>query len=140
MAKKPENWYKQSGIIPFKICKGKLEILLIGSRKNKRWIIPKGIVDEGLAPKESALKEAYEEAGIKGEIVTENMWEFAYNKWDGLCYVKVFLMKVSNQLDEWPEIFRKRKWFSIKSAVEKVDNPDLKEIILMAGNELKYIE
>ncbi|MEX0281919.1 MAG: NUDIX hydrolase [Arenibacterium sp.] len=44
---------------------GKREYLLITSRDTRRWIIPKGWPVRGLDSHEAALKEAWEEAGVK---------------------------------------------------------------------------
>ena len=51
---------------------GGLEILLITSRETQRWIVPKGWPSPGLAPHESAAREALEEAGIVGRISSVN--------------------------------------------------------------------
>ena len=32
------------------------------------WVLPKGIVDRGEAPAETALREAYEETGVRGRL------------------------------------------------------------------------
>jgi 8-oxo-dGTP diphosphatase len=33
------------------------------------WALPKGLIDTGESPSETALREAYEETGIRGELV-----------------------------------------------------------------------
>jgi ADP-ribose pyrophosphatase YjhB (NUDIX family) len=45
-----------------------LEILLVTTRRSKRWIIPKGWPIKGLRPAKSAAREAFEEAGVRGKI------------------------------------------------------------------------
>ena len=45
------------------------KIVLVTSREKKLWILPKGNVEKKLSRKESALLEAYEEAGLKGKIM-----------------------------------------------------------------------
>ena len=42
-------------------------MLLITSRDTGRWVIPKGWPIEGKMCHEAAAREAYEEAGVKGE-------------------------------------------------------------------------
>ena len=69
MPKKPEWYYHQSAVIPYLEKEdGTHHVVLITTRKKKKWTIPKGIVEHELGPEKSALKEAYEEAGIEGEI------------------------------------------------------------------------
>ncbi|MCS7052571.1 MAG: NUDIX hydrolase [Ignavibacterium sp.] len=121
----------QSAVLPFRLNGNDLEILLITSIKKKKWIIPKGYVEFGLTPFESAKKEAYEEAGVIGSNETEEIGEFIAGKNDNSKIVKVFLMKVLNQMDDYPEKnLRKRKWFKIDDAIEIVENESIKNILL----------
>ena len=130
MKSRPEWYYNQSAVIPYKINSGELYVLLISSRKKKKWIIPKGIIEIGMKPEESAVKEAMEEAGVVGIVDDEAIGEYGYDKWGGNCKVKVFPMKVKKELSKWPEdTFRKRKWFPLSEAVNKVDKPEVAEII-----------
>ncbi len=129
MGNVPESFYNQSGVIPFRIKKKKVEILLISSRKNKHWVIPKGVIEEGLNAAESAKKEALEEAGIEGEVFNRSIGSYEYYKWGGTCKVEVFPMKVNKLKDTWLEDFRNRKWFNIDEAKEKINHNKLKELI-----------
>ena len=125
----PDWIYDQSGVIPFRIKKGEIQILLITSRSKKRWVIPKGIIEDYLSPEESAIKEAYEEAGIEGHSITE-MGKYQYNKWNGTCKVKVFLLEVDKEFENWPESwFRKRKWMSVKQAEKNIEEQLLRKMI-----------
>ena len=45
MTEQDISYIEQSGVIPYRIQEGKIEILLITSLKKKRWIIPKGIIE-----------------------------------------------------------------------------------------------
>ena len=125
------DWiYNQSGVIPFRLEKGKVQILLVTSRSRKRWVIPKGIIEPDLSPQESAQKEAYEEAGVSGKICGEAVGTSTYNQWGGPCTVKVFLLEVEKTLEDWSEsYFRTREWMSVEEAVKRVDETELKEII-----------
>lgn len=125
----PSDIFNQSAVIPFKIEKSGIKVLLIKSRKGK-WIIPKGIIENKLTPQESALKEAIEEAGVDGEVLTELIGEYKYSKWGGTCNVKVYLMRVDKELKSWEEdYFRIRKWFNLEKAVKKISKGELSEII-----------
>ena len=55
----------QAGVIAYRIQDGKVRVLLMTSRDTGRWIIPKGNIKPGATPCEVALKEAYEEAGVR---------------------------------------------------------------------------
>ena len=126
MAKKPDYYYNQSGVIPFRINRRRIEILLVRSRKNKKWIIPKGIIESGMTPSRSAEKEAHEEAGAKGKIFRVLLGEYNYKKWGGTCRVKVFAMRVERVLEKWPEdYFRERRWFEFPKAVKNIKGEKL---------------
>jgi 8-oxo-dGTP pyrophosphatase MutT (NUDIX family) len=115
--------------------------MLITSRRRARWIIPKGVIDPGSSPEESALKEAYEEAGIRGEAISGQLGEYEYDKWGGACRVKVYLMRVLNVLDAWPESgARQRLWLSVESASKAVKEQRLKELIVSVPDSLARLK
>ena len=127
---KPDNYFLQSGVIPFRIKDEKLEVLLITSRKKKKWIIPKGIIETGMKPYESAAHEALEEAGVIGEVSKDPVGSYKLKKWDGICEVLVYPMKVENETTQWMEdSFRERKWFSIEGALEVIERNKIKKLI-----------
>ena len=60
---------------------GQDQVLLITSRDTKRWIIPKGWPIDGLSGTETALQEAWEEAGVRADAVyDEPVGQFTYDK------------------------------------------------------------
>ena len=125
----PSNIYDQSAVIPFKVNSNRVKILLIKSRKGK-WIIPKGIIEKGLSPQESALKEAVEEAGVDGIVIEQLIGEYKYEKWGGTCNVKVYAMLVNKEYEKWEEdYFRIRKWFNLEKARAKINNQELVEML-----------
>lgn len=126
------SWnFEQSGVIPYRVVRGKIEVLLITSRKKKKWIIPKGLVENGFTQQESAAKEALEEAGIEGFVHDKDVGEYRFEKWGGICVVKVFLLSVEKIHDTWLEAYvRKRKWFTIREAAESVEREKLRELIM----------
>jgi 8-oxo-dGTP pyrophosphatase MutT (NUDIX family) len=121
--------YQQSAVIPYRTQDGSTEILLIRNRSDKRWIIPKGLIEPGMSAPDSARNEALEEAGIEGTVYPEMVGEYEYEKWGGICKVQVYMMQVEKVLDTWLESFRRRKWVSCKKAVELVSENNLKKII-----------
>ncbi len=60
MSKRPGYFYTQSGVIPIRKRRGKLELLMVTSTNKKRWVIPKGVKEPHLSPRKSAIKEAWE--------------------------------------------------------------------------------
>ena len=57
----------QYGALPYRFAAdGSLEVLIVTTRRTRRWIIPKGWPIHGLTPAKSAAREAFEEAGVRG--------------------------------------------------------------------------
>lgn len=109
--------YQQAAAIPYRILDQKLQVLLISSRNGKKWIIPKGIIEKGDSPETTALKETREEAGVEGQLTNGLIGKFSYQKWGGICKVRVFPLLVSKVLDQWDEDFRERKWVDVSKAL-----------------------
>jgi len=125
-----EGIYRQSGVIPFRVTPQGPKVLLVTSSSGKRWVIPKGIVEEGLEPDESAAQEALEEAGIRGLIHLPSVGSYEYSKWGGTCEVEVFLLEVRETLEHWEEgDVRERRWCTVDEARSLVEEAALKEMI-----------
>lgn len=125
----PDYFYRQSAVIPYRLRKGRIEVLLISSRKRKRWVIPKGVKEPDLSDEDSAAKEALEEAGIEGTVRTPAIGSYKYEKWQGVCKVKVFLMLVTTVHKQWLEQYRDREWVGLAEAAARVTEDKLKRII-----------
>ena len=103
------------------------QVMLLTSRKTRRWVIPKGWPIKERKPAEVASQEAYEEAGLIGQIVGKRpLGSFHYGKLIGKkvvrCQVRVFLFQVERQLDDWPEKSeRETQWFEASEAARLVD-------------------
>lgn len=119
---RPAYYYTQSAVLPFRWRDGALEVLLIGSSSNRHWSLPKGIVEPGLSPQASALKEAGEEAGIRGAIADVAPGRYRQAKWGASCEVTLFAMRVDAEQPEHDreEPHRARRWMAPEEAAEAV--------------------
>lgn len=129
MAVKPGYFCRQSGVIPYRERKGELEILLITSRNKRRWIIPKGIIEHDFSARNSAAKEALEEAGVKGSVQSKPLGIYRHRKWGRTCTVKVYPMLVTRIFKVWEEADRDRKWVSLEKALKLVSDGGLKRVM-----------
>jgi len=114
--------------------------MLITSRETRRWIIPKGWAENGIEPHVVAAKEAYEEAGVVGEIGTEPIATYRYQKLlpkgrACSCKVQVFSLAVTRQLDNWPERNQRDTcWLTPAEAAMQVEEGGLVRLLLtLAG-------
>ena len=125
----------QVGALAWRYSGGGREVLLISSRDTGRWVIPKGWPIKGLSLAQSAAREAYEEAGLGGQVSKSPIGEFEYGKRldNGSvqpCKVDVFALEQMIQHQAWPEQGqRKLQWFPVAEAAEAVQEPGLKTII-----------
>ncbi len=79
---------------------------------------------------DSAAKEAWEEAGIEGNVIAQSLGWYSYDKWHGTCAVEVFPMEVTTELTDWPEAeTRRREWLSLNQAAERLDHEHLRAIL-----------
>ena len=63
---------QQAAVIPYRIRKERVEVALVTTSGGKRWIVPKGSVDDGEHPRDAAIREAEEEAGLIGVVRRES--------------------------------------------------------------------
>jgi len=129
MPVKPGYYYHQSGVVPYRVRKGELEVLLVTARGKRNWIIPKGIIEPDFSARNSAAKEALEEAGVTGPVGSHPLGVYQQNKWGRACYIKVYPMQVTRIYKVWKEDDRKRQWLPLKKALKLVGNDGLKRLL-----------
>jgi len=105
-----------------------LEILLITSRKRKKWILPKGNPINALTNAQSAQQEAYEEAGVRGNVdeecigivqTTKNLGNGFRSKID----LHIYALLVTSMEENFPEKGqRKTEWLPINQAIKRYDD------------------
>jgi 8-oxo-dGTP pyrophosphatase MutT (NUDIX family) len=105
-------------------------ICLVTSRSGKRWVVPKGCLEPGKTAGQTALQEAWEEAGLLGVLEQEPVGSYLYEKSGNLYHVTVFVMQVTRAAARWPENSeRQRSWLPPMKARLRIDRPGLRRII-----------
>jgi 8-oxo-dGTP pyrophosphatase MutT (NUDIX family) len=128
----------QAAVIAFRRRKKGVEVCLLRNRGSSKWKIPKGFVDPGETPPQSALKEASEEAGLKGGIVGESIGSYEYEKWGLDLNVSVYLMDVSDERDDWEESgLRERHWVSLEEALDLLKKHPVHPLLDAAKNKIE---
>ncbi len=119
-------WVNQSAVIP--VLDGR--VCMITSSNRRRWVFPKGQIDPGHTPGETALVEAWEEAGLVGSLDPEPLGNYVYEKYKTPHHVLVYRLRVVEVLADWPEkSFRERAWLSPAAALERIEEPALRELV-----------
>jgi 8-oxo-dGTP pyrophosphatase MutT (NUDIX family) len=100
-----------------------LEFKLVRTKAG-RWTLPKGHIEEGEQPWQAAEREALEEAGVRGRIMTEPFALYPHEKHtrDGRrveLTVAAYLLEVESDSDT-PEPWRDPTWFPPEQASQKL--------------------
>jgi phosphohistidine phosphatase len=129
---------RQACALPYRWCGGEPEFCLITSR-NGGWGFPKGIIEHGDTPEETALKEAHEEAGLHGVLESESLGQFEYSKWGCDLTVEVYLMRVTSADDRWPEAaWRRRCWWPAAEANRRIRRKAFRAFLAIASQQLGH--
>jgi phosphohistidine phosphatase len=111
--------YQQAAVIPYRIRNKRVEIALVTTFKGKSWIVPKGWIDDGERPRDAALREAEEEAGLRGVVARKPLGRYRHVKSKGRRHVEVYPMRVTEVLEHWLEDrFRRRRWMRVRDAAD----------------------
>ncbi len=129
---------KEVGAFVYQLDEGCLKLVLINNRKQTRWILPKGQLDEELSDKEVALEEVYEEAGIIGMVDKKfPIKVIHYTSSTGLVELHVYTMQIAYMLNQWPEeYFRQRVMVDVDVAQLMVRKKALGELITQLSVEI----
>jgi 8-oxo-dGTP pyrophosphatase MutT (NUDIX family) len=136
------NEFSSGGVV-FRKSPGGPEVAL-ASRRTKRgslaWGLPKGIVEEGEEPSETAVREVEEETGLVAEI-REPLGDISYwYVWNGVRVrkkVSFYLMEavggdVANHDHEMEEV----RWFPLPEAGRKASFRGEQDVIRKAASAL----
>ena len=105
-------------------------ICLITSSSGKRWLLPKGNLEQGDKLQQTALQEAWEEAGLVGTLRNTPVGEYRYEKLGRIHRVAVFRMKVTKVKRDWPERNRRRRrWLRPGRAMDQIEDTQLRKIV-----------
>ncbi|WP_420005464.1 NUDIX hydrolase [Arenibacterium sp. LLYu02] len=130
------DYYRQIAALCYQVSsKGRVQVLLVTSRGTGRWIIPKGWPMEGLTGPQAAAREAWEEAGVRGQISSSIEGHFTYSKLRRNagpmeCLVEVHGLRVTSLATDYPERNQRlRDWVSPQEAAERVAEPALAALL-----------
>jgi 8-oxo-dGTP pyrophosphatase MutT (NUDIX family) len=94
-------------------------ICVVNSTSGRGWVIPKGHIEQGQTARETALQEAWEEAGLRGVIEERSVDSYQYKKNGATYQVDVFLMQVTDAAENWPEDHRRSRLWIRPEEIDK---------------------
>tara|TARA_B100001057_G_scaffold91784_1_gene88060 strand:- start:1422 stop:1913 length:492 start_codon:yes stop_codon:yes gene_type:complete len=132
--KKGKEMKHKVGVIPFDISGERIAIMFVTSQKRGRWILPKGNLKDGESHKSASKREAFEEAGVSGDLLNNFPMTHVISKTNksriDQVVVTYYPMLVSEQLDDWPEKSkRERHWALLDDALRVTDHIDFQNVI-----------
>jgi 8-oxo-dGTP pyrophosphatase MutT (NUDIX family) len=107
-------------------------ILLVSSRRNGGWGLPKGHVEPGETPRAAAAREAFEEAGVSGAISPRPVGRYTYSKDTPAQRYKVtvYALEIQSIAEDFPDkAVRRSRWFSAGDAADLAGQPGLRELL-----------
>src|SRR5215211_8481528 len=126
-----------AGGVAFRQQDSQPEIAIVSVKPKLRWQLPKGIVDEGESPQETALREVREEAGLETDLIklieTIEYWYRSVKYGKPVRYhkfVHFYLLEykggdVSNHDHEVEE----SRWVSFEEALELLDFKSERDVV-----------
>jgi len=127
-----------SGGVIFRHSTNGVEVALVLVKGKKAWCLPKGTVDKGEEPEDTAIREVMEETGLSGEIC-EKIGQISYwyyvrresKKIHKTVHFYLMKFKKGNTQDHDHEVID-AKWFMIDEAIDRLSYKSEKEILKKA--------
>lgn len=121
----------RAGGVVFRLRGGRAEYLLVEATNDPAlWVLPKGHIEEGEQPCDTAVREVHEEAGVWARIV-HDLGVVTWSVDGAVVTTRFFLMQaVGRGLRKHED--RERDWFPLQQAITKASYIETRELLRTA--------
>jgi 8-oxo-dGTP pyrophosphatase MutT (NUDIX family) len=121
-----------AGGVVFRTLPGAAEYLLAEATDDPdQWVLPKGHVEEGEHPLETAVREVHEETGVWARII-QDLGETTYMVNGADVTVRFYLMQAMGR-GLRKDAYRQHAWLSLPQAAERASYLETRELLQAAG-------
>jgi 8-oxo-dGTP pyrophosphatase MutT (NUDIX family) len=129
-----------AGCVVYRTTEALTEVALIQPKDRKAWALPKGLIERGEAPEAAAQREAREETGLSGNIISKiDTIKYSYMaKWEKpptrvFKIVTFYLLRYTDgDPSQHDREVDRVEWFPIDTAIANASYPQEKTIIRKA--------
>ncbi|HEY7289971.1 MAG TPA: NUDIX domain-containing protein [Vicinamibacterales bacterium] len=126
---------EQAGGIAVRKSGGRWTVLLVRAKKDPRiWIFPKGHIEPGETPDQTALRETQEEGGVDGELMGPVGKPLEFQSGAEAVRVQYFLIRAQQEVDS-PE-GRVKAWFPLDEAAAQLSYDNARALVVAARKAL----
>lgn len=114
------------GVVFRESARGREFLLVRPSSGRDEWVLPKGHIDPGERPEETAPREIREEAGVEASLVRE-LARLPQTTRSGAALVVWFLMRYER--DTTPTEERELAWFPLEEAIARASFESARDLL-----------
>ena len=125
-----------AGGMVYRVSNGLVTFLLVGPKKDRpnEWLLPKGHIENGETPEQTALREVREETGVIARIICP-LETLEFSAKGNTVRAVFYLMELISEAE--PIEKRRREWFSLEDAAAHATHPDTKELLKKAASRVE---
>jgi 8-oxo-dGTP pyrophosphatase MutT (NUDIX family) len=129
-----------AGCVVYRVSDTTTDVALIQPRDRNAWALPKGLIEYGESPEAAAKREAREETGLSGNLVTKiDTIKYSYTaKWESpptriFKIVTFYLLRFTDGDPSKHDAEVDRvEWFPIDDAIRRASYKQEKEVLRKA--------
>jgi 8-oxo-dGTP pyrophosphatase MutT (NUDIX family) len=128
-----------AGAIVVRLDGGTPRVVVVTTRNRRdRWVLPKGRVKRSETGRAAAVREACEEAGVTGRVISL-VEAVTYSAGDQRLRVEYFLVRYRGQCSKQREE-RAVRWCAVEDAIQLLTYASARRVLLVANERIKNLQ